>query len=73
MAAAGNRVQNTSNTITWSFGAGDPNPVSIIVTNKDNTTLNGAFSIAESVNVSQAVSSIFFVQFRSVCTACSIC
>ncbi|ETW76437.1 hypothetical protein HETIRDRAFT_411851 [Heterobasidion irregulare TC 32-1] len=47
-------VQNTSNTITWSFGAGDPNPVSIIVTNKDNTTLNGAFSIAESVNVSQA-------------------
>lgn len=45
-------VADTSNNITWTFQANDPNPVSIIVTNTDNTTLNGDFSIAEFVNVS---------------------
>ncbi|KAI0051274.1 hypothetical protein FA95DRAFT_1554609 [Auriscalpium vulgare] len=46
-------VQNTSNTISWSFAQGDPNPVSMVITNAENTTLNGAFYIAEFVNVSQ--------------------
>ncbi|KAI0259482.1 hypothetical protein BC834DRAFT_846706 [Gloeopeniophorella convolvens] len=46
-------VQNISNTISWSFSQGDPSPVDIIVTNGDNRTLNGDFSIARFVNVSQ--------------------
>ncbi|KAJ3475276.1 hypothetical protein NLI96_g11943 [Meripilus lineatus] len=46
-------VQNASNVITWNFAAGDSNPISIIVTNANNTFLNGAFSIAEFVDLSQ--------------------
>lgn len=46
------RVQNTSNVITWTFTAGDPSPVDILVVNSDNTTLNGAFDIARFVDVS---------------------
>ncbi|KAH9851279.1 hypothetical protein C2E23DRAFT_831876 [Lenzites betulinus] len=45
-------VQNTSNTITWTFSQGDPSLVNIDVVNSNNRTLNGAFSIASSVNVS---------------------
>ncbi|KAI0696108.1 hypothetical protein BC835DRAFT_1272431 [Cytidiella melzeri] len=45
-------VQNTSNTISWQFTTGDPSPVDIVVTNADNTTLNGPFSIAQFVNTS---------------------
>ncbi|OBZ74695.1 hypothetical protein A0H81_05549 [Grifola frondosa] len=47
-------VQNTSNTISWTFSPGDPNPIDIVIVNANNATLNGAFSIANSVNVSQA-------------------
>ncbi|KAF7791556.1 hypothetical protein EIP86_002572 [Pleurotus ostreatoroseus] len=45
-------VQNTSNVITWTFTQGDPSPVDILVINSDNTTLNGAFDIAQFVDVS---------------------
>jgi len=42
-----------SNTISWTFNKGDANPISITVTNPDNSLLNGAFSIAQNVQVSQ--------------------
>jgi len=45
-------VEFTSNNISWSFTEGDPNPVSIIVTNSNETFLNGEFSIAEFVDLS---------------------
>ncbi|TCD60698.1 hypothetical protein EIP91_009651 [Steccherinum ochraceum] len=45
-------VQMTTNNITWNFGSSDPNPVSIIVTNANDTFLNGPFSIAEFVDLS---------------------
>ncbi|KAK7690512.1 hypothetical protein QCA50_005610 [Cerrena zonata] len=45
-------VQNTTNIIAWSFDQGDTNPISIIVTNSNNTFLNGNFSIAEFVDLS---------------------
>ncbi|CCM04110.1 uncharacterized protein FIBRA_06270 [Fibroporia radiculosa] len=46
-------VQYTTNTITWTYASGDPNPINIDVFNTHNTTLNGNFSIASYVNVSQ--------------------
>lgn len=49
------RVQDTTNTITWSYSAGDPSPINIFVNNLQNTTLNGNFSIATYVNVSAEV------------------
>jgi hypothetical protein len=49
------RVQDASNEIQWTYAAGDPTPVDIIVTNQANQTLNGAFSIARFVPVSQEV------------------
>ncbi|KAL5533130.1 hypothetical protein ACEPAF_4906 [Sanghuangporus sanghuang] len=45
-------VQNTSNTISWSFSSSDPNPVDIIVSNSNSSYLNGNFSIATSVDLS---------------------
>ncbi|THH33384.1 hypothetical protein EUX98_g818 [Antrodiella citrinella] len=45
-------VQFTSNNISWSFAAGDPNPVSIIIQNGNASFLNGAFSIAQNIDVS---------------------
>ena len=50
------RVQNQTNVITWQFNQGDPSPIEIVVINSNNATLNGAFSIAQFVNVSQQVS-----------------
>ncbi|GJE89032.1 GPI anchored serine-threonine rich family protein [Phanerochaete sordida] len=47
-------VQNTSNVITWSFSAGDPSPVNIVVVNSDNATLNGPFSIMNEVDLSNS-------------------
>jgi hypothetical protein len=49
------RVQNVSNTIGWTYTSGDPTPVDIIITNGNNATLNGDFSIARFVPVSQQV------------------
>lgn len=49
------RVQDTTNNITWTYTAGSPNPINIIVFNQNNATLNGNFSIASYVNVSQEV------------------
>jgi hypothetical protein len=49
------RVQNVSNVIDWTYNSGDPNPVDIIVTNGNNQTLNGDFSIAQFVQVSDQV------------------
>ncbi|TFY60190.1 hypothetical protein EVG20_g7511 [Dentipellis fragilis] len=57
-------VQNASNTISWTFAQGDPNPVDIIVTNAANTTLNGAFSIAQFVNVSDQTFTVTNVTLR---------
>ncbi|KAF8590007.1 hypothetical protein K439DRAFT_1628225 [Ramaria rubella] len=45
-------VQNTSNTITWEFTQGDPNPITITITNPNSTFLNGAFTIADGVDLS---------------------
>ncbi|KAF8491935.1 hypothetical protein JB92DRAFT_2752504, partial [Gautieria morchelliformis] len=45
-------VQNATNTITWEFTQGDPNPVTITVTNPNSTFLNGAYAIAERVDLS---------------------
>lgn len=45
-------VQFTENNITWSFSQGDPNPISIIVANTEQSLLNGAFSIAEYLDTS---------------------
>ncbi|KAF9815636.1 hypothetical protein IEO21_04426 [Rhodonia placenta] len=49
-------VQDTTNNITWTYTAGSPNPINIIVFNQNNATLNGNFSIASYVNVSQEAS-----------------
>lgn len=49
------RIQFDSNNISWSYTSGDPTPVDILVTNGDNATLNGDFSIARYVPVSQQV------------------
>jgi hypothetical protein len=49
------RVQNTSNLISWTYTQGDPSSVDIVVNNSNNQTLNGNFSIARSVPVSQEV------------------
>ena len=65
------RVQNTSNIISWSFTQGDPSTVDIVITNTNNQTLNGNFSIARSVPVSQEVCYLLIrtlnvlIQFRS--------
>ncbi|PAV23656.1 hesp-379 [Pyrrhoderma noxium] len=45
-------VQNTSNTISWSFSSSDPNPIDIVVTNSNSSILNGNFSIARFVDLS---------------------
>jgi len=45
-------VQNGTKTITWTYTSGDPSPVSIVILNKDDTFLNGDFSIDEYVNLS---------------------
>ncbi|KAI9447078.1 hypothetical protein F5148DRAFT_1020530 [Russula earlei] len=57
-------VQNTSNIISWSYTSGDPTSVDIIVTNSDNQTLNGAFSIARGVPVSQESFTVTDVTLR---------
>ena len=49
------RVQNTSNVITWTYTPGDPSPVDIVVINAENATLNGDFSIDRFVDVSDQV------------------
>jgi hypothetical protein len=46
-------VQGTSNRIAWNYNSGDPSSVDIVITNSNNQTLNGNFSIARSVPVSQ--------------------
>ncbi|KZV87409.1 hypothetical protein EXIGLDRAFT_723773 [Exidia glandulosa HHB12029] len=45
-------IQFTENNITWTFAQGDPSPISIIITNSEQTELNGAFSIAEYTDTS---------------------
>lgn len=49
------RVQGVSNLIQWTYSSGDPSSVDIIVNNANNQTLNGNFSIARNVPVSQEV------------------
>ena len=57
----------TSNNISWSFTSGDPNPVSIIITNGNDTFLNGNFSIAEYVDLSPKVRHILQKHFGASC------
>ncbi|KAI0673193.1 hypothetical protein C8Q78DRAFT_1077472 [Trametes maxima] len=57
-------VQNTSNTITWTFNQGDPSPININVVNANNATLNGVFSIASFVNVSTQTFTVTNVTLR---------
>ncbi|KZT38758.1 hypothetical protein SISSUDRAFT_1128545 [Sistotremastrum suecicum HHB10207 ss-3] len=45
-------VQNQTNTISWTFASGDPNPISIVIVNSNNTFLNGEYSIHEFVDLS---------------------
>jgi len=52
-SSTGYWIQFDSNNISWSYTSGDPTPVDILVTNGDNATLNGDFSIARYVPVSQ--------------------
>jgi len=46
-------VQNTTNYIQWQYASGDPSPVDIIITNGNSSFLNGEFSIAQFVDLSQ--------------------
>ncbi|KAN0103645.1 hypothetical protein V8E52_011783 [Russula decolorans] len=57
-------VQNTSNLISWSFTQGDAATVDIVVSNSNNQTLNGNFSIARSVPVSQESFTVTDVTLR---------
>ena len=50
-----NRVANSTNIISWTFNAGDPSPVNIIVVNSDNATLNGPFFIANNADLTNSV------------------
>ncbi|CAL1698423.1 unnamed protein product [Somion occarium] len=52
------------NVINWTFEQGDPNPASIIVTNSNNTFLNGAFSIAEFLDLSNKTFTVTNVTLR---------
>ncbi|KAL1943305.1 hypothetical protein VTO73DRAFT_4380 [Trametes versicolor] len=46
-------VQDTSNTITWTFNEGDPSPLTIVLRNADPRILNGVgLAIASSVDTS---------------------
>lgn len=63
------RVQNTSNTITWTFNQGDPNPIDILVVNADNKTLNGQFAIVSSANVSAEVYFVCLYVYRVLLTS----
>ncbi|KAH8092181.1 hypothetical protein BXZ70DRAFT_909565 [Cristinia sonorae] len=44
-------VQFTSNNIGWNYEEGDPNPITIVVSNTNDTFLNGEFSIHEFVDL----------------------
>ncbi|KAI0744506.1 hypothetical protein C8Q76DRAFT_2309 [Earliella scabrosa] len=57
-------VQNATNTITWQFSEGDPSPISINIVNANNATLNGPFSIARFVNVSDQTFTVTNVTLR---------
>jgi len=57
-------VQDASNLIVWVYNQGDPSTVDIVVTNSDNQTLNGAFSIARGVPVSQETLTVTNVTLR---------
>ncbi|KAF8825626.1 mitochondrial developmentally regulated MAPK-interacting protein [Lentinula edodes] len=56
-------VFNTSNPINWTSTGGDPTSFNIDIINLDNTTLNGAFSIASGVanNLSFEVTNVTLV------------
>ncbi|CAH7685901.1 hypothetical protein PPACK8108_LOCUS20497 [Phakopsora pachyrhizi] len=45
-------VQFSTNTIAWSLSNGDPTDVTLQVINRNSTTLNGVFTIAEYVKAS---------------------
>ncbi|KAI0245949.1 hypothetical protein BJV78DRAFT_1158244 [Lactifluus subvellereus] len=57
-------VQDINNEIQWTYNQGDPTPVDIIVTNQANQTLNGPFSIARFVPVSQETFTVTGVTLR---------
>jgi len=57
-------VFGVANNITWTYEANDPTPVSITITNPNNTILNGVFSIAENVPVSQQSFTVTDVTLR---------
>ncbi|GBE86894.1 predicted protein [Sparassis crispa] len=44
-------VEMTTNEIVWSYNAGDPSPITVVVTAQNDTTLNGVFTIAQSVDL----------------------
>ncbi|KAH9924239.1 hypothetical protein B0H21DRAFT_764936 [Amylocystis lapponica] len=60
-SSSGYWVQFTSNVITWTYTSGDPNPISIIVSNSNNSYLNGDFSISQYVDVSTQSTNVTLV------------
>ena len=58
-------VQNVSNTITWTHDSNDANPIDIIITNKNETMLNGAFSIERNVDLSNGTFTVSNVTLLS--------
>lgn len=57
-------VFGESNTIIWSASAGDPSPISITITNPDNSILNGQFSIAQGISVDTSSVTVTNVTLR---------
>jgi len=57
-------VFGQSNTIQWTTSSGDPNPISITITNPDNSILNGVFSIAQNVSVDTSFFTVTNVTLR---------
>ncbi|EIW56420.1 uncharacterized protein TRAVEDRAFT_49246 [Trametes versicolor FP-101664 SS1] len=60
-------VQDTSNTITWTFNEGDPSPLTIILENTDPQILNGVgLALTSSVDTSAESFTVANVTFPAV-------
>ncbi|KAH8829602.1 hypothetical protein DL96DRAFT_1598796 [Flagelloscypha sp. PMI_526] len=50
--------------INWSYSSSDPNPIDIIITNGNETTLNGAFSIERNVDLTNGTYTVSNVTLK---------
>jgi len=57
-------VYGVSNTISWTYSAGDPTTISIFITNPDSSALNGPFAVAENVPIAQQSVTVTQVTLR---------